>query len=36
MSYPEVLTMSIYLITITGTVLGVYVTYKIYSKEGFR
>ena len=36
MSYPEVLTLSIYLITIAGTILGGYVTYKIYSKEGFR
>ena len=36
MSFPEALTLTIYLITIAGTVLGGYVTYKIYSKEGFR
>ena len=36
MGYEGTLTTAIYLITFVGTVLGAYVTYKIYSKEGFR
>jgi len=36
MGYTEVLNLAIYAITVIGIVLGTYVTFKIYSKEGFR
>ena len=36
MGYEDTLTATIYFITVIGIVLGSYVTYKIYSKEGFR
>jgi len=36
MSYTDNLEAAIYIVTIIGTVLGIYVTYKIYSKDGFR
>lgn len=36
MEYTSVLTAVIYAITAVGCVLGTYVTYKIYSKDGFR
>ena len=36
MAYPDMLTAAIYSITAVGVVLSAYITYKIYSKEGFR
>ena len=36
MGYTEVLNLAIYAITVIGIVLGTYVSYKIYSKDGFR
>lgn len=36
MGYTETLSVVVYGVTIFGTILGLYVTYKIYTKEGFR
>lgn len=36
MNYEEGLLYAIIVVSIIGTVLGTYVTMKIYSKEGFR
>jgi len=36
MGFTETLTMTICFITALGTILGGYVTYKIYSSKGFR
>lgn len=36
MAFPEALTMAIYAISVVGCALAVYITMKIYSKEGAR
>lgn len=36
MSYLDSLATAIVVISIVGSILGTYATYKIYSKEGFR
>ena len=36
MEYTDALTVAVTIITIIGLTLGSYVTYKIYSKDGFR
>lgn len=36
MGYTEVLNLAIYAIAVVGVVLGTYVSFKIYSKKGFR
>ena len=36
MSYTANLEAAIYIISVIGITLGAYVTYKIYTKDGFR
>jgi hypothetical protein len=36
MAYPDILTTAVYAITAVGAALGIYVTLKIFSKDGFR
>jgi len=36
MEYTDGITSAIVIVSVLGTVLGLYVTYKIYTKEGFR